>query len=180
MDIEKAKLLVQIISSLLVLGGILYAARQFKLATRVHQENHDWNRRNAAQQATIDYASKIPGSEELDNALQYMVAKEPIAIATIDNEFAKNKSLRAITLRVLNYHESLAVGVLDGVYDEKVIKSIRRSALERIFIAFKNFIDKVRTDIQPTAWAEQERLINKWKLEDNPPTFRKQTGGRTW
>jgi hypothetical protein len=33
MDIEKIKLLVQIISSLLTLGGILYAARQFKLAT---------------------------------------------------------------------------------------------------------------------------------------------------
>lgn len=176
MDIENTKLLVQIISSVLVFIALLYAARQFKLATLVHRDNHDWNRRNAAQQATIDYASKIPGNEELNKTLKYTVAKEPIALTTIDAAFENNESLRAIAHRVLNYHESLAVGVLEGVYDENCIRNIRRSALELLFNAFKNYIDRFRSEIQPTAWSQQEQLINKWKIEDNPPTYRSRTG----
>jgi Domain of unknown function (DUF4760) len=110
-----------------------------------------------------------------------MVAKEPIAITIINAAFANNESLRAIAHRVLNYHESLAVGVLEGVYDENTIKSIRRSAIELLFNAFKHYIDRLRVDIQPTAWSQQERLINKWKLEDNPrPTVVRSAQGANY
>lgn len=176
MNIENVKIVVQIASSTLVLMGLLFAAWQLRLATQVHRDNHDWNRRNAAQQATIDYAAKITGSEELNKALNYVTAKEPLELSAIDAAFKLDESLRAIAHRVLNYHESLAVGVLESVYDEKTIKSIRRSALELLFNAFKHYIDGVRTNIQPTAWSQQEKLINKWKYEDNPPAYRSQTG----
>ncbi len=81
-----------------------------------------------------------------------------------------NEALRAIAHKVLNYHESLAVGVLERVYDEVCIKDIRGSAIQLLFNAFKLYVDKVRSEMQPTAWSCQEQLIKKWKLEDNPPT----------
>jgi hypothetical protein len=169
-------LIIQGISALFVACGLFYAGNQLRLARKVHQDNHEWNRRNVAQQATIDYASKITGAEKLNKALTYSVAKEPIPLDTILAAFDKDEGLRTITHRLLNYNESLAIGVLQGVYDEWTIKAIRKSPMILLFESFKNYVNKVRCDFQPTAWEQQEKLINKWKHDDNPPQYREQTG----
>ena len=121
---EIATLIIHGISAILVAGGLFYAGKQLSLTLQVQKQNHDWNRRNAAQQATLDYPAKVTGAEKLNKALKYSVAKEPIPLATIAEKFEEDEELRIICHRLLNYYESLAVGVEQLVYDETVIKGI--------------------------------------------------------
>lgn len=52
---EIAALAIQVVSALILVGGLLYAGRQISLLKKVHKENHDWNRRIETQRALMEY-----------------------------------------------------------------------------------------------------------------------------
>lgn len=169
-------LFVNFLSGLFIGGTLIYAGRQVALGKRVQEQNHDWNRRFAAQEATISYASKIQGAEKLNKALGYAKTKKPIPLIEIQEAFDKNEELRTICHHVLNYHESLCVGVLNNVYDEQVIKNIRKSPITLLFKAFEEYILEDRRKLQPTAYEIQQKLIAKWLAEEANTETREATG----
>jgi len=59
-------LLVQAITGILIGIGLIYGGKQVSLLKKTHLDNHDWNRRHAAQQAVENVHKKFTEINKLN------------------------------------------------------------------------------------------------------------------
>lgn len=164
---EIVTITIQGVSALLIGGGLLYTAKQLKA-------NHDWNRRKTAQEATRQYHS-IRNKNIVNDKLHYLTRTDQIPLDEINGLCEEFQELRQSIHALLNYFESIARGVNQGIYDEEVIKEASESIMIRAFDKFYPYIQK-RREKQPTAWIQLETITAKWKYEKQPAYTRKHTG----
>jgi len=69
---------------------------------------------------------------------------------------------------LLNYYEGLAIGINQGLYDERLIYSTWESTMNRICICFAEYIDYRGNEGQIKAWAEFTQLVKKWDYDNVP------------
>ena len=180
---EKATLIIGILNLLCLVIGFIIALVQIKNSSNalslqlsdtqkvlennnlLHQADHDWNRRLAAQEALRHFNYSLLDSP-LREKFDYLTLKRAIPLQEILEAFNQNATLRSNAHQLLNYYESLARGINQGIFDEEVIKVARKNAMSMNVIAFQHYITDRRT-ISPKAWLELTDIVQKWK--DEPP-----------
>lgn len=65
----------------------------------------------------------------------------------------------------LNHYEYVAVGIANGIYDEKLFKSSSFTTIVKLYDRTKPFIDAIRAAGQDTAQQDFECLALKWKSD---------------
>jgi hypothetical protein len=162
---EKFSALLQIVSVLILAASVVYSGHQISLVKRVHQDNHDWNRRYATQEAlnvVLDPAIR----NDLNIAFDYLNSAKVVPLDMIMQEFEKNPRLQARLHETLNYYERLAAGVRMGVLDERMVKNSLLAVMEHTYTCFQEYIDHRRSTSSRSAWVEYGRLLQAWD-EDN-------------
>lgn len=161
---ELITVIVATASALFVAIGLFYAARQLRLLIRTHADNHEWNRRIAAQEA-VAQVNTTAKTEDLNARFNYIAHSDPVPLAEVNEAFEEDPGLRVKLNVLLNSYEGLARGVFLGIYSEAVIKSARRSPMLRTFNAFREYINHRRISGSPLVWVEYEKIIDKWTAE---------------
>lgn len=181
-DFEKYSLILGSFNIFLLIVGFVLAFLQLRGArndiqtlNHHHSENHDWNRRKAAQEALSKYDHTFLSSPVHEN-FDYLNVMDPIPIAEIEEKFAKNNSLQSDIHNILNYYEALARGINQQIFDESVVKSAIRNSVIRCERSFLNFIEKRRRNVNPRAWIELSHIATKWANETSIVEVRKLTG----
>lgn len=159
------------ISLVLVLVGLVFvciqisgARRELKTLNRHQAENHDWHRRVAAQEALSKFNYSILSSP-LQVSFDFLNLNDPIPIQSIEEELKKNPNLQNELHELLNYYEGLARGINQGILDETVVKTGRRTEVERCEKAFREYIFK-RRGFNPRAWRQLTNIAERWRSEN--------------
>jgi len=160
-------IIIQAISTSILAISVIYAGRQITLLRKQHGENHDWNRRIAAQQAIREYREIQASIEDLSHHFDYHNRTEGVAADNFNKKFEEVKHLQTSLHTALNYFEGLARGVRQGIYDEEVVKNAFHGSMISVYECFKYYICSRRKkwDNQKL-WFELEALIDKWKQEE--------------
>ncbi|MCK5877834.1 MAG: hypothetical protein KAG43_09380 [Candidatus Marithrix sp.] len=56
---EILNLIIQCVTTVFVGGGLIYAGKQASLRVKTHNDNHEWNRRIATQNALSDFNNSV-------------------------------------------------------------------------------------------------------------------------
>lgn len=173
----------------LTIGGLYYTGNQIRLAREqlvnaiksieltkeIHQENHDWNRRIAAQDAIVAFRNQNK-TKELRESLGGIDINDAIPLKTILKKFETDSELKGYIHSVLNTFEGYSRGILQGIYDEEVIRTGLRGTMIRYFNCFRPYIIHTRETRNPLLYNEFEGMINKWKTEKTKIDSRGQIG----
>lgn len=160
----------ELVGLIAVILGLVFAGVQFKQGRLAlehtaasHEQEYRWRRKIAAQEALSSYSSSVVLSD-LQKQLNYLDIgrRGCIDLDEIEEKLEANPDLRADLHRLLNYYEALARGVLQGLYDDDVIKAGRRGAMNRAYTGFECYILERRKNGSPNAWSDFEALILKW------------------
>ncbi len=176
MTINEAFQLAQIFSIFILIFSVLYAAKQLKLTYLIHADNHDWNRRKAAQDLTMQINELFSDMAALHKKLNIINRVEPIPISEIKEEINNDPSVQLSINKVLNIYDGVARGVLSGIYDRSIIETARKSTMIKTYDAFSSYIYDRRKKRIPTLWNDYESIINQWKSEITKQDPRKKTG----
>lgn len=125
-----------------------------------HSDNHEWSRRIETKKA-IDKESLSECLQMLNNLFVISNTRHPIPVNTITQASKENQTTQNMLHEMLNYYEGLAIGINQGVYDEKIIKKTWKGTMKRIDICFSDYIDYQRNEVQKEAWVEFTALLNK-------------------
>ncbi len=175
---EIISIIITSLALLLTIGGLYYAGNQIRLARKqltsaiesikltkeIHQENHDWNRRIAAQDAIVVFRNQNK-TKELREALGGIDINDAIPLNTILEKFKTDSDLRGYIHSVLNTFEGYSRGILQGIYDEEVIRTALTGTMVRYFNCFRPYIIYIREKRNPALFNEFEGMVNKWKTE---------------
>ena len=149
---------------------VLGARRELRVLNRHHADNHDWNRRVAAQEAVAKFNYSILASP-LQISFDFLNAMDPISVTKIDEELKANANLQNELHELLNYYEGLARGINQGILDETVVKIARRTEMQRCERAFRDYIEK-RRGFSPRAWLQLSYIAGKWAGEETTVELR--------
>ena len=155
---------ISLFSAVLLAISVLYLAKQVKIARKTHSENHEWFRRIETRKA-LDSYNRLEAVAKLDEAFNYLRARQPIALQEVQEKLENSSELRVNLLRLLNFYEGLANGIDLGIYDEVIIRETRRGNMMRAHIAFEAYMDFHRNDRNPRAYIKYRALIQKWQAE---------------
>lgn len=176
MSISEVSNIVQIASGLAVLISVFYVALQLKLIRQTHVDNHDWNRRKAAQEITLELNNILADSDQLQRELNFMNRMETIPLDEVLEAIKKDSATQLRIGKILNAYNSVARGVLHGVYDKELIASARKNGMIKAFDSFQSYIIFRRKQSISSLWDNYESLINEWKSEMTVAKQRKNTG----
>ena len=161
---EIYNLIIQIVATIFVGGGLVYAGKQVSLLVLTHNDNHDWNRRIATQNALRDFNNSV-SLDELQKEFNFLNRKQPIPVEEITKAFLDKPDLQLQTHTLLNQYETFARGIFLGIYDEILIKNARKGSMERTFNSFKEYVQHRRNEVGSAAYIEYEKMLDKWHQE---------------
>ncbi|NVK66089.1 MAG: DUF4760 domain-containing protein [Flavobacteriales bacterium] len=188
-NFEIISIVIASLALFLTIGGLYYAGNQIRLTREqltnaiklieltkeIHQGNHDWNRRIAAQDAIVAFRNQNK-TKELRDALGGIDINDAIPLKTIIKKFGTNSELKGYIHSVLNTFEGYSRGILQGIYDEEVIKKGLKGTMIRYFNCFRPYIIHIRETRNPLLYNEFEGMINRWKTEETKVDSRSQIG----
>lgn len=101
---------------------------------------------------------------------------EAIRTVTALSQTDQNMAMWALTDRkgtpeakairyALNHYEYVAVGISNGIYDEKLFKSSSYTTIVKLYERTRPFIDAIRAAGQETAQQDLECLALKWQSD---------------
>lgn len=176
-NIETTKVILQAATLLAVILGLSLTIYQLHLFRMSYADLHDWNRRKAAQEAIDDMVPRITNDTPLLNRkFEILTKNDPIKLELIEKECSKDDDLRLAIHKRLNYFESLAAGVQQGVFDEEVIKNSYRHLFANTFSQFSEYINHTRSNGFREMWSDLEDMTERWKKEDEAKSPRATTG----
>ncbi|MCP4755700.1 MAG: DUF4760 domain-containing protein [Proteobacteria bacterium] len=162
---EVASLVIQGVGSASVAAALIFAGIQIRTMWKSHAEDHLWKRRKAAQDATLLYVQRVGGTENLQQAFDYIDRKDPISLEKIQAKFSADATLKSRLHKLLNYFESLARGVSTKIYDERIIQVAWDGPMVRTMYKFSAYIENRRDTVSPDAWRELESVVTRWKAD---------------
>lgn len=169
------KLIFDSLSLFGVIAGLIYTGFQIRLLSNQYRDFHEWNRRKASHDSIDRFIALADGNKKLDEAFNYLTSKDPIPLKEIVKAINEEPELRAALHRLLNYLESLAIGVRHGVLDDDIIRDTFKGVFLIVKTQFSEYIDDRRRNYQSAAWSEIDLRINKWQEVENLPQ-RSKTG----
>jgi hypothetical protein len=175
--IETIKVLLQAATFITLLVGLGFTFWQVRLFRISHEDLHDWNRRHAAQKATDEMVPRLSKDTLLiEEKFQILTNHDRIPLKTILEECKKDPAVRGALNRPLNYFESLASGVHQGVYDELLIKNSYQQLIGITLNQFSAYIDHLRGRGYSTFCTDIEGMTKRWEQEDNKINQRDKLG----
>jgi hypothetical protein len=170
LDIATIRLSVQIATFAILLIGLWLTLRQLRLLRKSYVDQHEWNRRKAAQDA-IENTQKAIGEDTflLDAKFKIMTSYDTIPRTQILDECDADPKVRIAIHRRLNTFEILALGVKKGVYDEDVLKAAYKEVFRRTLNRFREYIEQRRNLETDLLWAQFEKLTQDWGQQASPP-----------
>jgi hypothetical protein len=165
----------QLVSATISACGLTVAAISAFFAVRSLRSTHDWNRRKAAQDATLLFNSRVIGRDLLERELGYLSSQEPIPLDALNEKFKNEPNLKAAVHSLLNYFEMLARGVNQNIYDEVVVRTAWKGAMQRAIERFGPYI-RSRKGYSSNAWKELQGLAAQWTSQDLHSGRRAPTG----
>lgn len=186
---NKYTLIINTISLFISFIGLIYAGYQIwvirkqmknaieelKLTVKIHNDNHEWNRRIASQEAITQFRMKNK-TKELRNSLNQFDINEIIPLKAILEKFETEPDLKDFIHETLNTFEGYARGIVHGIYDEIIVKSAIKGAMIRHYSCFLPYINHVRKTRNPDLYCDLENIVNKWKSEEKKVEYRQRTG----
>lgn len=172
--VQAFTLIAVIVASWAAIRNLKLIAHQHHLTVVAHEQNHEWNRRIATQQALA--VLRAIDLDSLNKEFGFANQKTSIPLHFINEKFDDKPELQNACHKLLNFYEGLASGVHLGIYDELTVKINRRGAIERDYAKFREYIDHRRAIISSTLFIEIEKLINKWREETINQSTRDVTG----
>lgn len=164
-----------IVSAIGVIITLIYLAKQIKDTNRIHTENHEWNRRIETRRA-LDLYNTLESVKDLEDEFKFSNANHPIEVNKINKTIKDNPLIKLAIIRLLNYYESLAIGISMGIYSEVIIKETRRGHMIKTYRAFSDYIDFHRGNGNERSFIQYEKLIKKWKEEESKSVSLDQLG----
>jgi hypothetical protein len=175
-NVQLAQLVVQCVSALMVLLGLLFTSRQLRLLRKTYVDLHDWNRRKAAQDASHEWQGYADDAVLLENTFHFREKQGVVDLAALLATFSTDTKAQASLHRILNYFEAIANGTRNGVFDEPIIRDAFCGVFDLHAQRFGAYIDHRRSHGAPKAWIEMEDLSQKWQREDRSRVARASTG----
>lgn len=172
--IQLSTLIAVVIASWAAIKNLKLIAKDHHITVLAHEQNHEWNRRIATQEALA--ALRSIDLDSLNKEFGFSNQRTSIPLKTINEKFEQKPELQTACHKLLNFYEGLASGVHLGIYDELTVKINRRGAIERDYAKFREYIDHRRAVINNTLFIEIEKLINKWRDETINQSTRNITG----
>ena len=173
-DFEIYSLFITGISASFLGVSLILVAKQLRLIIASHNDNHEWNRRIESHKA-IHRIGQLD-TDSLNHEFGYVNRRKPIPLKEIEKIFQEKPSVQLVLHKLLNIYEEISNGIFLGTYDEKTIKSIQKSPMEREIVRFREYIQQRRDEGSTRAWIAYERLVNEWKHEDLAVLERDKTG----
>ena len=129
------------------------------------------NRKNMKDRATISYIMERNSDDEFTEGLKII-----LEIDRDDNQdikkFAKKDhrvSEEATKIRhIANHYEYLAVGIVNDIYNEKMLKKSSKGTTIRIHKALEKYITEIRRERKSnTIYENFDHLAGRWEKEDS-------------
>lgn len=155
--------MLQLVATSIGAVSLLIAATSGLLAFRTLRATHDWNRRKAAQDATLLLNDRVKDRKLLKEHLDYVSSFEPIPLAELCKALDAHPDVRIAVHDLLNYFEMLARGVQQNVYDEEVIRTAFEGSMSRAVSRFGPYIQSKHAPALPKAWEQLVYVVNEWK-----------------
>ena len=175
--IETIKVLLQAATLITVLAGLGFTYWQVRLFRISHEDLHDWNRRQAAQEAIDEMVPRLSNDIPLiDEKFQILTNHDRIPLDTIIKECENGPAVRGALNRRLNYFESLAAGVHQGVFDEEVIKNAYQQLIKITLNQFSEYIDHLRGRGYSAFCLDIEGMTERWDEADKKIHLRDKLG----
>jgi hypothetical protein len=168
-DIETIKALLQGATLLILLIGLWLTIRQLQLLTKSNVDQHDWNRRKAAQDAVVSSTREIEKDTLLlDDKFKIMSRTDPFSLDEIRQQLNADEKVKIALNKRFNTLEALALGVHQGVFDEEVVKTGYRMLFRRTLLLFRAYMEHRRnTTGSPRVWREVDTLSQEWEEEEH-------------
>jgi hypothetical protein len=170
------QLAMQAVTTTAVLVGIALTLRQLKLLHLSYRDLHDSNRRRAAHDAVVEWATFAEDGVKLDASFSFREPHDVVLLEETTRVFAGDPAAKASLHRVLNYLECVANGVNHGVLDEDVIRSAYVTVLRKYLIRFAPYIEERRSKY-PELWVDVRDLASQWDAADQRRPKRSPLGG---
>jgi hypothetical protein len=126
------------------------------------------NRKIARQRATLDFLEKQTADWRIAEGFRAMRKRNAGDIPPADADDESSRQERYAILRVLNRFEILAIGIANGIYDEKIVWDYFQRDLREIYRAAEKIIEQIRrAEKDPDAFCEFEALAKRVKINAN-------------
>jgi hypothetical protein len=164
-DFEQYTLCIRIFNNILVVVAIIYTAYQFRRSANIHRDNLEWSKRIETRKKLDDH-NLFESAKYLNDKFGYVRDNNPIQYTRIEEEFNKDNAVDVHLSILMNYYESIAIGIDNHIYDELLVKASRKTAMMQIYDSFRSFVEFHRRNGSPRCFTRYEALINKWREED--------------
>jgi hypothetical protein len=122
------------------------------------------SRRNAKRDVVLRTYEEIYRNSDQRNLLVKVSTYAQGREFDLDKLMQENKAFRDDVLEVLNYCEYLAMGVIQGILDEKLVKTAYRSLLFVMHTHFDRAIKETRMKSNdPESFRYFSQLIDMWR-----------------
>ena len=177
--IEWANLMVQAGTLLVFVLSIRFLGRQIREQQRqIEQQQlqieradqqvskeHDWNRRKAVVELSLDYSSpeRVRVRQRLEEFADWYDAAQ--SFDTLSEE--QQRSFVPELKQMLNYLEGIAVAIKHNVYDRDIAYEFLGAHLPAVYRWSKPWIDAMRTRAgDPSIFEALETLARQWELRN--------------
>lgn len=180
--------------------GFAFSILAILSATLQFRANHEWNRRQFAIKKAWQIRSKLDDAlETLNKHFDFARrgTKEIISVDLIHSKICKDKNNSKEVLcinyegeghkvfmairTVLNSFEFLAAGINQGVFDEKVLRTLFEGSIIKAYFSFKDYITHVNNDMHPDRqgriWMNFKKLAEKYDEESTARTEEREKTG---
>ncbi len=141
------------------------------------QRNRTHNFRDIDQDAADNVQHIAVDTPLLDDKFQIMSKNDPIALNSILDACEDDVEVKSAIHRRLNWFESLAGGVKQGVFDEEVIKDAYQQVFQNTHNQFSEYVRHRKNSVAFDAWVDFEGIIERWDQEDKAKNPRRKPTG---
>ena len=162
----------------LLFAGILATWIEIHTLRIAQKDNHDWQRRQSAQNRLADNAGLLSIKSELAAYLPDNHRQGGLNKNQLDTLFEQNPELKTNIRVLLNYYESLCRGINQGIYDETVVRIALRGSIIGIYRSYQYYVSERRKLFDnPSLYSMLESQVILWESEGTQEP-REQTGSR--
>jgi len=157
-------LVIQSLTTLIMLGGLIIGIRQLKLLTKQIRNQYEWSTRQHALSYSLTKSDRLREARiELDNEFGVLMGKkEALTNDEIEQAIEADRSLYTNITVLLSHWENMALAIHTKVADETAAFEMVAGTTLSYVRVFRNFIEK-RKETNPRAYSYLLALTSRWE-----------------
>lgn len=158
--------IIQVLILVVLIITAVIALKEISETKNIHKETLLWNKKNKTIDVLNDFRKVIPHKTKKHFKKQLKQPNKTIPCEEILGEIAQEAKIKSEIVEYLNHHEGLAIGIINGLYNEDLIKKARRTSFFQTWIQYEEYIAHRRKVSNSEAWKNFEEIVNKWGVND--------------